>query len=55
MTVENYQLWVNWDEHIASFQPKPGFETVTFSLRRTTRRICGSFSSPAFAFSEVCL
>lgn len=30
MTVENYQLWVNWDEHIASFQPKPGFETVTF-------------------------
>lgn len=25
-----YQLWVNWDEHIASVRPIPGFEAVTF-------------------------
>lgn len=32
MIAENttYQLWVNWDEHIASVHPTPGFEAVTF-------------------------
>lgn len=32
MTAETnrYQLWINWDEQIASFQPQAGFETVTF-------------------------
>lgn len=32
MTTETnrYQLWINWDEHIASLQPKAGFEAVNF-------------------------
>lgn len=32
MITENaiYQLWVNWDESIASCHPVPGYETVTF-------------------------
>lgn len=32
MIAENatYQLWVNWDEHMASLRPMPGYETVTF-------------------------
>lgn len=25
-----YQLWVNWDEHVASLHPVPGYEAVTF-------------------------
>ena len=25
-----YQLWVNWDELIASFQPKAGFDALSF-------------------------
>lgn len=25
-----YQLWVNWDEHIASVQPKAGYEAMNF-------------------------
>lgn len=35
MTIEisQYELWVNWDEHIASLQQKPGFESVTFFSR----------------------
>lgn len=28
---DRYQLWVNWDDHVASFQPAPGFDPVTFS------------------------
>lgn len=30
---EHYQLWVNWDSHVASFQPVPGYDPVTFPTR----------------------
>jgi len=26
----HYQLWVNWDTHVASLEDVPGFEAVTF-------------------------
>lgn len=25
-----YQLWINWDDSIASFQPAPGFDALSF-------------------------
>lgn len=32
MTTESatYQLWVNWQTHVASTSPVAGFDTVTF-------------------------
>ena len=32
MVAENvtYQLWVNWDQRLASLLPQPGFESIIF-------------------------
>lgn len=27
---KTYELWVNWDTHVASLRPAPGLEAVTF-------------------------
>ena len=29
----NYQIWVNWNELLASLRPAPGFDAVTFFSR----------------------
>lgn len=39
MTAESatYQLWVDWESHVASTSPTPGFDALTFCSEENYR------------------
>lgn len=46
----NFQLWVNWDDHVASFRPAEGFDPVTFPTEEGYRANLQLLEQSGFRF-----